>query len=148
MVSTIFASPMRKPSRDPCSTCGDWLIDSWPPATTMSESPLAIDWAPSIAAFRPEPQTLLMVIAGTMSGRPAQIEAWRAGFWPTPAASTWPMMTSETWSGDTPARSSTLRMTCAPSFAAGTLASEPPNLPMAVRAAPTMTISSMVGPLS
>jgi len=44
----------------------------------MSASPLAIDCAPSIAAFRPEPQTLLMVIAGTMSGRPAQIAAWRA----------------------------------------------------------------------
>ena len=36
----------------------------------------------SITAFRPEPQTLLMVIAGTMSGRPALIAAWRAGFWP------------------------------------------------------------------
>ena len=50
------------------------LMFSWPPATTMSESPLAIACAPSIAAFRPEPQTLLMVIAGTMSGRPARID--------------------------------------------------------------------------
>src|SRR5579862_9160993 len=135
---------MRKPSRDPFSTCGAALMFSWPPATTMSESPLAMDCAPSIAAFRPEPQTLLMVIAGTMSGSPAQMDAWRAGFCPTPAASTWPMMTSETWSGATPARSSTLRMMCAPSLAAGTPASEPPNLPIAVRAAPTMTISSMM----
>src|SRR5687767_7895876 len=134
---------MRKPSREPFSTCGEALMFSWPPATTTSESPLAIACAPSMAAFRPEPQTLLMVMAGTMSGSPAQIAAWRAGFWPTPAASTWPMMTSETWSGATPARASACLMMCAPSFAAGTLASEPPNLPIADRAAPTMTMSSM-----
>ena len=72
---------------------------SCPPATTMSASPLAIACAPSIAALRPEPHTLLIVIAGTMSGRPALIAAWRAGFWPMPAVSTWPMMTSETCSG-------------------------------------------------
>src|SRR6185437_13939570 len=78
MVSTIFASPMRKPSREPLSACGERLIDSWPPATTRSESPLAIACAPSIAACRPEPQTLLMVIAGTMYWMPALIAAWRA----------------------------------------------------------------------
>jgi len=138
MVSTIFASPMRKPSRDPIIACGDRLIDSWPPATTMSASPCAIDWAPSIAALSPEPQTLLMVIAGIMCGRPALIAAWRAGFWPTPAASTWPMITSDTWSGATPARSSTLRMMSAPRSAAGVLARLPPNLPIGVRAAPTI----------
>ena len=135
---------MRKPSREPFSTCGAALMFSWPPHTTMSASPLAIDCAPSMAAFRPEPQTLLMVIAGIMSGSPAQIAAWRAGFWPTAAVSTWPMITSDTWSGATPARSSALRMMCAPSFAAGTPASEPPNFPIAERAAPTMTISSRV----
>jgi hypothetical protein len=36
-------------------------------------------------------------------------------------------------------------MTMAPSSVAGTLASEPPNLPTAVRAAATMTMSSMGG---
>src|SRR5262245_7219264 len=143
MESTIFASPMRKPSREPLSTCGAALMFSWPPAMTMSESPLAIACAPSIAACSPEPQTLLMVMAGTMSGSPAQIDAWRAGFWPTAAVSTCPMMTSETWSGATPERSSTFLMMCAPSRAAGTPASEPPNLPIADRAAPTMTMSSM-----
>jgi hypothetical protein len=143
MVSTIFASPMRKPSREPLSACGARLIDSWPPATTSSESPLAIACAPSIAACSPEPQTLLIVIAGTMYGMPALIAAWRAGFCPTPAVSTWPMMTSDTCSGATPARSSTLRITSAPRSAAGLLARLPPNLPIGVRAAPTMTISSM-----
>ncbi len=75
MVSTIFASPMRKPSREPMRACGERLIDSWPPATTISESPLAIAWAPSIAALSPEPQTLLIVMDGIISGRPARIAA-------------------------------------------------------------------------
>src|SRR3954471_19520548 len=86
MVSTSFASPMRKPSRDPIIACGDRLIDSCPPATTMSASPLAMDCAPSMAALRPDPHTLLMVIAGTISGSPARMAACRAGFWPAPAA--------------------------------------------------------------
>ncbi|SAK73299.1 hypothetical protein AWB78_03059 [Caballeronia calidae] len=55
-----------------------------------------IAFAASITAFRPEPQTLLIVMPGTMSGRPALISDWRAGFWPEPAASTWPTMTSLT----------------------------------------------------
>ena len=64
------------------------------PATTTSASPSAIAWAPAMTAFRPEPQTLLRVVAGTVSGMPAKMAAWRAGAWPTPAWSTQPMMTS------------------------------------------------------
>ena len=138
MVSTNFASPMRKPSREPFIACGERLIDSCPPATTMSESPCAMACAPSMAALRPEPQTLLMVIAGTMSGNPARIAACRAGFWPTAAVSTCPMITSDTCSGFTPARFSTSLMTSAPSSDAGVFASVPPNLPIGVRVAPTM----------
>ena len=52
--------------------------------------------AASITAFRPEPHTLLMVRPGTMFGSPALMTDWRAGFWPEPAVSTWPMMTSLT----------------------------------------------------
>src|SRR5258706_2992862 len=63
-----------------------------------------------------------------------------------PAASTWPMITSETCSGARPARSSTLRITSAPRSEAGVLARFQPNLPMGVRVAPTMTISSMCVP--
>ncbi len=116
---------------------------SWPPATTISASPFAIDCAASITAFSPDPQTTLIVIAGTETGMPALISAWRAGFWPEPAVSTWPMITSETWSGDSFARSSTPLMTWAPSSGAGILPIVPPNLPTAVRAAATMTMSSM-----
>src|SRR5512134_551367 len=146
--SISFASPMRKPSREPFITCGAALMFSWPPAITTSESPLATDCAASITAFRPEPHTLLMVMAGIMSGRPALIAAWRAGFWPTPAVSTCPRITSDTWSGLSPERSRSLRMMCAPRSAAGVRASVPPNLPMALRAAPAMTISSIAISLS
>ena len=86
--SISFQSPMRWPSREPISTCGDMLMLSWPPAMRISESPSRIACAASITAFRPEPQTALMVIAGTEFGRPDLISAWRAGFCPAPACST------------------------------------------------------------
>ena len=148
MVSAIFHSPMRWPSREPGSTWGDRLMFSWPPATTISLSPVATAWAASITAFRPEPQTALMVRAGVSLAMPAFIMAWRAGFWPAPAASTWPMMTSPTWSVPTLARLSASRITMEPSSVAGILARVPPNLPTAVRTAETMTMSSMMTDLS
>src|SRR5450759_3142452 len=42
MVSTSLASPMRKPSREPASTCGEMLMFSWPPAMIISASPALI----------------------------------------------------------------------------------------------------------
>ena len=63
--STSFQSPIRAPSRDPGSTWGAMLMLSWPPAITISASPSRIACTASITAFRPDPQTLLIVIAGT-----------------------------------------------------------------------------------
>jgi hypothetical protein len=63
--STSFASPIRKPSRDPGRTCGAALMFSWPPAMTISASPHWTACAASITALSPEPHTLLIVIAGT-----------------------------------------------------------------------------------
>ena len=37
-----------------------------------------------MTAFRPEPQTLLIVSAATWSGSPPLSAACRAGFWPAP----------------------------------------------------------------
>ena len=37
--STSFVSPSRKPARAPGRRCGAWVMDSMPPATTMSASP-------------------------------------------------------------------------------------------------------------
>src|ERR1700754_2035070 len=51
------------------------------------------------------------------------------------------MMTSLTCSGFRPARSSTARITVAPRSGAAIFASDPPNLPTAVRAADTITTS-------
>ena len=65
IVSTSFQSPMRWPSREPGSTCGARLMLSWPPAMTISLSPSRMACAASITAFRPEPQTALIVSAGT-----------------------------------------------------------------------------------
>ena len=43
--STSVASPSRKPARAPGSRCGAPVIDSMPPATTMSASPALIIWS-------------------------------------------------------------------------------------------------------
>ncbi|OIQ67406.1 hypothetical protein GALL_510140 [mine drainage metagenome] len=75
MVSMSFQSPMRWPSREFGNTCGEALMFSCPPATTMSASPSRMACAASMTDLSPEPQTLLTVIAGTMSGRPALILA-------------------------------------------------------------------------
>jgi hypothetical protein len=83
------------------------------------------------------------VDAGTLSGSPALMTAWRAGFWPAPAASTWPMMTSLTAAGSMPVFAISCLITCAPSSVAGIFERVPPNLPMAVRPAATMTTSSI-----
>ena len=64
---------MRVPSRELGSACGDRLMLSWPPAITISESPSRTACAASITAFRPEPQTALMVSAGTPCGSPLLI---------------------------------------------------------------------------
>ena len=75
MVSISFQSPMRWPSREPGSTWGDMLMLSWPPATTICESPSRMACAASITALRPEPHTLLIVIAGVACDRPALMRA-------------------------------------------------------------------------
>ena len=82
--STTAPLPMRRPSRTRGSRYGALLIDSMPPATATSMSPVAMPWAASMTAFNPEPQTLLMVSAATRSCRPPWSAAWRAGFWPIP----------------------------------------------------------------
>src|SRR5215470_8243617 len=55
-------------------------MDSMPPATTISDSPSCTACAASATALRPEPQTLLMVMAATRGWQPPLSAAWRAGF--------------------------------------------------------------------
>src|SRR3954469_17970812 len=98
-----------------------------------------MDCAASITAFRPEPQTLLMVMALTLDGTPALSIAWRAGACPTPPWMTLPMMTSFTSLAGTPDFSSAARIAVAPSSGAESAQTEPRNLPIGGRAADTMT---------
>src|SRR3954465_2423090 len=117
---------------------------SCPPAMTISASPALIACAARCVAFSPDPQTLLIVIAGTIFGMPAMMDAWRAGFWPAAAESTCPIKTSLTNSGLTPVLASSAAITFAPSSVAGILPIVPPNFPTPVRKAATITTSSIL----
>ena len=67
-----------------------------PPVTTTSTSPARIIESAISTARIDDAHTLLTVSAGTSIGSPAPIAAWRAGAWPAPACSTWPMITYST----------------------------------------------------
>ncbi len=122
---------------------------SMPPATTQLASPARMACAASATALSPEPQTLLMVSALTLGGTPPWMAACRAGFWPSPACTTFPMTTSSISSGSRPLRSSTARTTTAPRRGAGRSARPPWKRPIGVRTASTMTgLSLTAGPPS
>src|SRR3954466_11694838 len=139
--SRISALPIRRPSRTRGSRYGALLIDSMPPATATSMSPTRIAWSAIITAFSPEPHTLLIVSAATCSGRPPCSAAWRAGFCPSPAETTLPMMHSSTIPGSMPARRTASAMASAPSCCAVNPFSAPRNLPVGVRTAESITDS-------
>ncbi len=65
MWSSTSTEPYLYPDRDLGSRCGAWVIDSMPPATTISNSPALISWSASAMASRPDRQTLLIVSDGT-----------------------------------------------------------------------------------
>ena len=61
------------------------LMLSMPPAIiTALRRRRAMMSCASIAAFMPEPHTLLMVVQPVEGGNPAPSAAWRAGAWPMP----------------------------------------------------------------
>src|SRR5262245_44235121 len=91
-----------------------------------------------MTAFRPEPQTLLIVVAPTELGTPALIAACRAGFCPIPADTTFPISTSLSSVDGTPAFSSAALMHTAPKAGAERLASTPPSEPIGVRTPETI----------
>src|SRR6478609_7391536 len=132
--SAIVTSPNANPAREPSTRCGAFVIDSWPPATTTSASPVRTSRAASITAVRPDRHSLLIVTVGTSQPMPARIDAWRAGPCLPPAWTTWPTITASTWSGRTPAAASAPRIACAPRSAADSAASAPRNRVNGVRA--------------
>ncbi len=106
---------------------------SMPPAIATCDSPSRMASAASIIDLRPLPQTLLIVMAWTLSGKPARRIACRAGAWALPPCRTWPMMTSSTASPGNDVRAISCRMTWAASSGAGTSARTPPREPKGVR---------------
>ena len=112
---------------------------SIPPATTISASPAIIACAPCITAFIPEAHTLLTVVHGTLSGKPANLAACRAGAWPTPAWITLPIKTSFTKLGSKFILFNAPLIAAAPNWVAVTVDNEPIKLPIGVLTAETMT---------
>ena len=104
------------------------LIDSMPPATAISMSPVAMPCAASITALSPEPQTLLIVNAATCSPSPPFSAACRAGFWPLPAWITLPMMHSSTSAGIDPGASHGLAHGQRPELRGGEVLQRPQKL--------------------
>src|SRR6476659_7330569 len=137
--STISPFPMRKPSRTRGIRYGQLLMDSMPPATTTSTSPVATPCAASMTAVSPEPHTLLMLSAATSFDNPPWSAAWRAGFCPRPALTTLPMMHSSTMAGSMPARRTASATTRAPNCGAVNPFRDPRNFPVPVRSALTIT---------
>src|SRR6266566_2813920 len=117
---------------------------SIPPARMTCAPPMTISWAAEMMACRPEPQTRLSVMAGTLLGRPAFRASCRPGFMPWPACNTLPTITWSTCPGSNCASSNTLLATVAPRSAAGISLSMPPKVPMAVLRGVEMTISWIV----
>ena len=91
-----------------------------------------------MTACKPDAHALLIVSADDVSGMPAPIAAWRAGVWPNPAESIFPITVySMSWDCK-PERLMDSARLMEPSSVAGVVESPPPNLPIAVRAAPAM----------
>ena len=139
--STSVVSPYLKPSRDFGSRCGALVIDSMPPATTISTSPARISWSAIAIALRPERQTLLIVIDGTSSE-----SAGHAGG----AGGVLPGAGQDDLAHDqvvdlvalTPAFSRAPLMATPPRSAAERSLSPPSRRPIGVRAPATMTVNA------
>ncbi len=109
----------------------------------MSLSPAKILCAAKTTDFNPDPQTLLIVNAGTVSGIPAAIETCLATFCPCPAPSTFPKMTSSTKFASKLASANAPRTATCPNSTGEIFLKAPPNFPTAVLFADTMTTSVM-----
>jgi hypothetical protein len=99
---------------------------SMPPAMPHSLMPAQISCATLTMAWAPEPHTRLTVSAGTSTGSPAAMPAWRAGFMRAPAWITWPITSVWMRSGASPARRTVSRMATAPRSGAGRSFKLPP----------------------
>src|SRR5690606_35047994 len=145
ITSTTFESPMRTPQRRSRITWGALVMLSMPPATTNWASPRRMARSARAMADIPERHTLLMVVQGTVMGRPPATAAWREVIWPSPAWRTWPNRTSSTEAGSTPDRCTAPAMAAPPRSTARLERNTPLYLPIGVRAMPVMTVIGSQG---
>jgi hypothetical protein len=83
---------------------------SMPPAMAQSIMPAQISSAALATPWAPDPQTRLTLRAGTSTGSPAAMPAWRAGFIFTPAWITLPITRASILSAARPERFSVSRI--------------------------------------
>ena len=76
--STTGAGPIFEPQRPWVSHIGARLIDSAPPASVTSASPVWIAWQALTSAWTPVPHRRLTVKAGVSFGMPAFMPTTRA----------------------------------------------------------------------
>ena len=77
--SMTLPSPRRMPARAPGSRYGALVMDSMPPATTMSAWPDWMSRSAIMIELMPDRQTLPMVVDGTDSGMPAALDGLAGG---------------------------------------------------------------------
>ncbi|GAB3893996.1 hypothetical protein GCM10027612_44450 [Microbispora bryophytorum subsp. camponoti] len=137
VVETAVTSPAGKAREGLGSTHGARVIDSTPPMTTTSASPLSTVREPIIAASRLDPHSRFTVVAGTVTGSPASSPAIRPTLrLSSPAPLALPHTTSPISAGSSPGSlASTPRNAVAARSSGRTSASAPLNLPNGVRAA-------------
>ncbi len=136
VVETAVTLPAGNAREGLGSTHGARVIDSTPPATTTSASPVSMAREAIIVASRLDPQSRLTVVAGTLTGSPASSTAIRPTLrLSSPAPLAFPHTTSSTAERSRPgARSSTPARATAARSSGRTSASAPPKRPNGVRA--------------
>ena len=116
------------------STHGARVIDSTPPASTRSASPVSMVREAIIAASRLDPQSRLTVVAGTPTPRPPSRVAIRATLrLSSPAPLALPSTTSSTSAGSTSCRASSAVSAVAARSSGRTPARAPLKRPNGVR---------------
>ena len=143
-MSCVRISPIFAPQRWSVMMKGDRLMFSAPPARPKPASPSISDCTTEMIACTPDPQSRLTFIAGTLLGMPACIAATRLRYISLGSVlMTWPKATWPICAAATPDLSSAALATTVPRSIGVVPASAPPNVPMAVRAPPRMTMSVM-----
>ena len=128
VVDTSAASPAGKPFAGFGTTQGARVIDSTPPATTISASPTSTIRDADITASRPEPHSRLIGVPGTETGQPASRTAIRATLrLSSPAPLALPRTTSSTSAGS---RSGAVAATARSTWAARSSGRTPARAPL------------------